>query len=196
VLENAPAKVRQGAARLHGLESLPVDAETHVRDDCVPPVEVNVAATFGAAFIVTEQPPVPLQAPVQPLKVQPIAGAALSVTCWPMAKLALHVGVQLMPEGVLVTVPFPDMKTASVEEAPDTKVADTDCAEFIVTTQLAVPLHAPPQPLKYEPEPAVAVSATCAPPAKLALHVDPQLIAEGELVTVPLPVSLTNNVKV
>ena len=113
-----------------------------------------------------------------------------------MAKLALHVGVQLMPDGVLVAVPFPDMKTESVEEAPDTKVADTDCAELIVTTQLPVPLHAPPQPLKYEPEPAVAVSATCVPLAKFAPHVAPQLITDGELVTVPLPLSLTDNVKV
>ena len=41
----------------------------------------NVAVTDSAAFIATVQPPLPLQAPPQPLKPQPFAGVAVSVTC-------------------------------------------------------------------------------------------------------------------
>ena len=41
----------------------------------------NVAVTLCAAFIVTTQLPTPLQAPPQPLKPQPFAGVAVSVTC-------------------------------------------------------------------------------------------------------------------
>ena len=42
---------------------------------------VNVAPTDCAWVMVTTQEPVPVQAPVQPVKLQPCAGAAFSVTC-------------------------------------------------------------------------------------------------------------------
>jgi len=45
----------------------------------------NVAVTLCAAFIVTTQLPTPLQAPAQPLKPQPFAGVAVSVTWVPWA---------------------------------------------------------------------------------------------------------------
>src|SRR5207237_1439302 len=65
-------------------------------------------------------------------------------------------------------------------------------SEFIVTVHAAlVPLHAPPHPTKLWPLAGVAVRLTCVPPAKLALHVAGQLMPPGELVTVPLPLSLT-----
>src|SRR2546422_8375468 len=51
---------------------------------------------------VPEQPP-----PVQPVKVEPAAGVAVSVTAVPLAKLAVHVAPQVMPAGALVTVPLP-----------------------------------------------------------------------------------------
>jgi hypothetical protein len=63
--------------------------------------------------------------------------------------------------------------------------------EFIVTTQLPVPLHVPPQPENVEPLAALAVNVTCVPGAKLALQLCGQSIPAGELVTRPLPVSLT-----
>src|SRR5579862_681600 len=109
VLASAPAKVRHGAARVHGLESLPSAAETQVCDDGDPPPELDekVAATLAAEFIVTAQPPLPLQAPVQPLKVAPAAGVSSSVTCVPPEKFALHVDPQSMPDGELVTAPLP-----------------------------------------------------------------------------------------
>jgi hypothetical protein len=73
------------------------------------------------------------------------------------------------------------------------KAADTFAAAFIVTTQLPVPLHTPPQPLKTAPWAGVAVSVTCVPLPKLELHVAPQVMPDGELVTVPLPNRLTES---
>jgi hypothetical protein len=94
------------------LLSLPA-AETKVRATGGGGALVKLADTLAAAFIVTEQPPLPLQAPPQPLKVAPPAGVAVSVTGVPLLKLALHVDGQLMPEGLLVTDPLPVTLTAS-----------------------------------------------------------------------------------
>ena len=69
---------------------------------------MKVAVTVVAALRVTVQVPVPEHPPpVQPLKVEPATGAAVSVTAVPLAKLAEHVAPQLMPAGELVTVPLP-----------------------------------------------------------------------------------------
>src|SRR5262245_66505469 len=66
--------------------------------DCTP----KVAVTDIAALIVTVQVPVPVQAPLQPVKVAPAAGVAVSVTAVPLLKAAEHVAPQLMPAGGLV----------------------------------------------------------------------------------------------
>src|SRR5262245_60524810 len=65
----------------------------------------NAAVTLWFEFMVTWHRPVPLQAPPQPLNVEPAAAVAVSVTTVRLVYLALHVGGQLMPVGVLVTVP-------------------------------------------------------------------------------------------
>jgi hypothetical protein len=75
---------------------------------------VNVAPTEVAAFMVTLQVDVPLQAPVQPAKVELGAGAAVSVTAVPGAKPAAQVAPQLMPAGLLVTVPVPVPEAVTV----------------------------------------------------------------------------------
>jgi len=67
-------------------------------------------------------------------------------------------------------------------------VAVTDVFADNVTLQLAVPLHAPDHPANVEPEFGAALSDTAVPLTKLALHVDPQLMPAGLLVTVPAPV--------
>jgi hypothetical protein len=68
------------------------------------------------------------------------------------------------------------------------KVALTLLGVFRATEQVALmPLHAPLQPKKIEPEAGVAVSVTLAPWVKGALHLVPQLIPLGDEITVPLP---------
>ena len=61
-----------------------------------------------AAFMVTEQLlPLVESHPDQPMKVDPADAAAVSATEVLAAKLALQLAPQLMPAGVLVTVPLP-----------------------------------------------------------------------------------------
>jgi hypothetical protein len=74
---------------------------------------VNVAVTEVLDVRVTAHVPMPVQAPDQPANVAPELGVAVSVTGVPLAKLALHVVPQLMPEGLLVTVPGPVLSTVS-----------------------------------------------------------------------------------
>ena len=68
---------------------------------------VNVAVTEAAAVSVRLQVDVPVQAPDHSANVEPEAGVAVRVTCVPLAKLALHVVPQLIPDGLLVMVPVP-----------------------------------------------------------------------------------------
>ena len=76
------------------------------------------------------------------------------------------------------------------------KVPSTVFDEFIVTLQPLGPLHAAPQLPKNQPLAGVAVNVTVVPAAKSALQVEPQLIPEGELVTLPpeLPTSESDKV--
>jgi hypothetical protein len=108
----------------------------------------------------------------------------------PEANGALHVVPQLIPAGELVTVPvpLPAGTTVSTGSCEVLNVAVTEAFAFSVSTQLPAPLHAPPHPEKVEPAVGVAVNVTFVPSAKEALHVVPQLIPDGELVTVPEPV--------
>jgi hypothetical protein len=83
-------------------------------NDC----SAKAAVTLWAALMVTVQVPVPVQPPpVQPEKVEPAAGAAVSVTAVPLANEAEHVAPHEMPAGLLVTVPLPvpDLATVNVE---------------------------------------------------------------------------------
>src|SRR5437016_1732301 len=164
-------------------------------------MSVNVAVTVVAALRVTVQAPGPEQPPpLQPLKVEPAAGAAVSVTAVPLAKLAAQVAPQVMPAGLLVTVPapVPALETVSVKVCR-VKVAVTVVAALRVTVQAPGPEQPPPlQPVKVEPVVGTAVSVTAVPLVKLAAQVAPQMMPAGALVTAPLPVPalLTVSVKV
>jgi hypothetical protein len=57
---------------------------------------------------------VPPHAPLQPLKLEPLAGLAVRVTFVFAAKLAEQVLPQLIPAGLLVTVPEPDLVMESL----------------------------------------------------------------------------------
>jgi hypothetical protein len=101
-----------------------------------------------------------------------------------------------------VTVPMDEFPPITLVGFTVTKasvtlnVALTAAAAFIVTLQVPVPLHAPPQPAKVEPEAGVADKLTTVPLAKLAEQVAPQEIPAGELVIVPVPLPLSVTVRV
>ena len=127
------------------------------------------------AEIVTVQFSTPTHPPpFQPAKVEPAAAVAVSVICVPETKLAEHVPPQLIPEGLLVTVPEPlpagatdSMKLCGIAE----KIAATVGLPAKVYVQGAVPLHTvPPHPEKVEPGAALAVRVTCWPLVKSAEH--------------------------
>ncbi len=162
---------------------------------------LNVAVTAVAAVTVTAQAPIPAHPPpLQPAKVDPVAAEAVKVTCVPLAKFAEQVAGQLIPAGALVTVPVPVPASITDNAKPlvlELKVAVTVVAAVNVTTHVPVPVQPPPlHPAKVEPSAGLAVRVTCAPLAKLAEHVDPQLIPAGVLATVPEPVPAFVTVRV
>ena len=107
----------------------------------------------------------------------------------PKVKFQLQIDPQLIPAGLLVTVPVPVPARITLSSGP-LKVAVTCWLAVSVTTQVElVPLQPPPlHPPKVELAPAVSVSVTCVPATKLALHVCGQLMPGGLLVTEPVPV--------
>src|SRR5258708_5519419 len=154
----------------------------------VPAVKVAVMAS--AEFTVSGQVPVPVQAPLQPANVDPGSGVAIRVSCLPCASCMLQVVPHTNPDGDDVTTPVPEPAFVTVIDGvvETTKLAVPLSAALIVTLHIVeVPLHAPLQLSKADPMLAVAVSPTTEPWAKLALHVDPQLMPAGVLVTVPVP---------
>lgn len=134
---------------------------------------------------------VPEHAPDQPPNTLPVVAAAVSATLWPAVKEAEHVLPQLIPDGLLVTVPLPVLVTVNAyvvwEVRP--KVAVILLAASMVTLQVPVPLHPPPlQPVNVLPDPGAAVKLTTAP----ALYDSEQsegheIPASDVLETVPLP---------
>ena len=73
-----------------------------------PISRTKLALTLEAALMVTVQVrAVPLQAPLQPPKLEFVSAVAVSVTLLPCANEALHVVPQLMPAGLLETPPVP-----------------------------------------------------------------------------------------
>src|SRR6267142_2525624 len=149
----------------------------------------KVAVTARAALMVTVQVPVPVQLPVQPVKVEPAAGAAVKVTAVPLVKEAEQVAPHEMPAGALVTVPvpFPDFVTERAKVGA-VNVAVTLWATLMVTVQVPVPVQPPPlQPVKVEPATGAAVRVTIVPIENEAEQVAPQEMPAGLLVTVPPP---------
>src|ERR671937_186694 len=141
--------------------------------------------------MVTVQVPLPVQSPLQPVKVEPASAVAVSVTVVPSAKEAEQVAPQSMPAGELVTVPepVPALVTVSVWlTGCRVKVAVTAWSWSMVTVQVPLPVQSPLQPVKVEPASAVAVSVTVVPVVKEAEQVAPQSMPAGELVPEPEPV--------
>jgi hypothetical protein len=103
----------------------------------------------------------------------------------------VHAVPQLIPAGALVTVPVPVPAFVTVSASMATlaglNVAVTEALAVKVIAHEPVPEHAPDQPAKVDPALGVAVSVTATPLGKLVLHVCPQLMPPGVLVTVPAP---------
>src|SRR5947209_11263205 len=103
-----------------------------------------------------------------------------------------------MPAGELVTVPVPvpvrlTLRTLCVEA----KFAVTARSAPIATLQVCPEVESQPtQPVKAELAPAVGVRVTRVPLVYVAVQVGPQLMPDGELVTVPVPVPVRLTVRV
>jgi hypothetical protein len=152
---------------------------------------LNDAVIVLGPVIVTTHGPVPLHPPpLHPPNVELPVAAAVRVTWVPLAKLALQVAPQVMPGGVLVTVPLPApvFVTVSTTVGAGVNSAVTVRSTFMTTVQGPVPLQAPLHPAKVAPPKGAAVSVTGLPIGKLAKQLPPQSIPLGSLVTVPAPV--------
>lgn len=68
---------------------------------------LKVAVADLAASMVRVQLAVPEQAPLQPEKTEPLAGVGVRVTEAPLVTEAEQLAPQLIPAGLLVTVPLP-----------------------------------------------------------------------------------------
>jgi hypothetical protein len=155
----------------------------------------KVALTLLDALKVNVQAAVPVQAPLQPLKVVPVAGVAINVTFEPTANGAQQLLVQLMPEGVEVTVPEPVTATLSVAGLT-ANVADTVLAASIVTEHVDdVPLQAPLHPEKVKPVEGAAAKVTTVPLLKVLLQLEAQELP-SEKPTPPVPEMVRFNARV
>ena len=118
----------------------------------VPPeLRLNWALTVVFALIVKEQEPVPVQVPpLQPAKVLPAAGLAISVTVDPGANDSVQVAPQLMapPDRVTVPVPVPILAIESTPTGFAVNVAMTFLWALMVTVQVPVPEQSPDHPEK------------------------------------------------
>jgi hypothetical protein len=118
-------------------------------------------------MLTTQVLAVPVQAFDQPANVEPLAAVAVRVTEVLSTKLALHVAPQLMPAGLLVTVPtpVPDLLTVNTG-LPTTTVLNVAVTAFdvtMLTTQvLAVPVQPFDQPANVDPLAGMASSVTVA----------------------------------
>jgi hypothetical protein len=154
---------------------------------------LNEAVTFALLVKLSVQVPVPLHAPLQPAKLELAAGIAVKVIEVPGLNATLQVVPQLIPAGLLVTVPLPVPEMFRSRTGVVENVAETVMFEFRVRVQDLAPLHAPPQFTNADPGFAVAVKVTAVPVGKLLVQVAPQLMPLGVLTTVPLPVACTTN---
>jgi hypothetical protein len=127
---------------------------------------VNVAVTVGLPTMATVHDELgPLQpAPLNPLKVDPFVGVAVSVTVMPVAKSAAHVPGQEIPLGLLVTVPVPLPVKFTVSRSVETATLKRAVTvAFPVTLQAPVPEQPPLQPANTEPGAAAALRDTGVP---------------------------------
>jgi len=140
---------------------------------------------------------VPVQAPLHSMKTDPAEGSAVRVTTVPTAKLAAQAVPQLIPAGLLVTVPLPLPVLLMVRGKIRVKVAVTVFTASTVTWHTGLgPTHAPLHSVNTDPAAGSAVRVTTVPLVNPAVHVAPQSIPAGLLVTVPVPEPTFSTVRV
>jgi hypothetical protein len=108
---------------------------------------LNVAVTELVVVNVMVQVAVPVQ-PDQPPNVSIVAGVSVNVICVFCGNDAEQVVGQLIPAGLLVTVPAPVPVAAMVNPKPGLNVALTVAASVRVTLHVLVPEQLPPHPAK------------------------------------------------
>jgi phage tail protein X len=157
-------------------------------------VSPKAAVTASDVELVTntEQVVFAAQAPVHAANELFESAVSVNVTCVLFAKLALQVPGQLIPAGLLTTVPDPAPMSETVIVPNRVKVAVTELAEVIVNTQgFALPVQEPAQEPKASPLPGDAVRDTIEFCGKFAEHVPGHAIPAGLLVTLPAPDTTT-----
>lgn len=130
--------------------------------------------------------------PVQPVRIDPDAATAVSVTDDPITYGSEQSVPQLMPAGFEVTVPVPVPARLTVTgKVIRSKRAATDVLAVMATEHVPVPVQpAPVQPANVELLAGVAVSATDVPLAYVSLQSVPQVMPAGLDVTAPEPAPL------
>jgi hypothetical protein len=118
----------------------------------VPPSAKVAVTAFVAALKVTEQPALPVHAPDHPENMLGAVGVSLRVTALFGGNVAVQAVVepvvQLIPDGLLVTVPVPLPERVTVNASPALNVAATFSAPVMARLHVDVPVHAPLQPPK------------------------------------------------
>ncbi|MGA8492268.1 MAG: hypothetical protein WB711_17715 [Terriglobales bacterium] len=145
---------------------VPVPASATAKTGRLLKVAVTAALLTNASL----QTPMPLQAPDHPAKKEFAMGEAVSVNCVPSAKVALQVCPQLIPDGLLVTLPLPVPPSVTAKTGRSPKAAVTAALLTNASLQTPTPLQAPDHPVKKELAIGEAVSVNCVPLAKFALQ--------------------------
>lgn len=123
--------------------------------------KVNVAATVFAAVIVTVQAvPLVVSQPVQLVKLESAAGAAVRVTKVLMSYDCEQSVPQLMPAGLLVTVPFPVLFTVRGKVFKVNAAVTVFAASIVTAQEVPFVLLQPVHDVKSESAAAVAVKVT------------------------------------
>jgi hypothetical protein len=151
-----------------------------------PEVLINVAVTAWAESIVTVHAPFPEHAPPHASSEKPVPGAADRETVVPPVKLAVHVALHaVIPDGVLVTVPYP--VTVTVKAYCRANVAVMVVSAVIVRVHVDPDGVHPAHPANADPAAGVAVSVIAELKANEPVQVVPQEMPPELLVTVPVP---------
>jgi hypothetical protein len=116
--------------------TLPAPVIVTARLCAVTSARLKVAVTRLFDSTVTTQPPVPLQAPPQPLKLYPAAGVAARLMTLPLSSRQSHRSVHAEADDGELTLPLPD---TSSESTPSLDIGLTSAALAIAGRWAAVP---------------------------------------------------------